>query len=103
MVVVVVVVVVKIVMGSQSQLRSWCRGLHWMEGHLTQLFTAERGWNIRVMREGSRREGRGGREKGKKEGEGRQKRMRCYAGGGREGAGGREGGSGRGLGYYNSK
>ena len=35
-------------MHNQSQLRSWCRGLQWMEGHLAQLFTPERGWLVKA-------------------------------------------------------
>ncbi|EKX51680.1 hypothetical protein GUITHDRAFT_102945 [Guillardia theta CCMP2712] len=40
---------VLLVVCNQSQLRSWCRGLRWMEGHLNELFCAESGWMIQDM------------------------------------------------------
>uniref|UniRef100_A0A7S0EBE1 Methyltransferase domain-containing protein n=1 Tax=Hanusia phi TaxID=3032 RepID=A0A7S0EBE1_9CRYP len=40
---------VLLVVCNQSQLRSWCRGLRWMENHLNQLFCAESGWMIKDM------------------------------------------------------
>lgn len=35
-----------LVVCNQSQLRSWCRGLRWMEGHVSTIFCPETGWNI---------------------------------------------------------
>jgi hypothetical protein len=37
---------VLLVVCNQSQLRSWCRGLRWMEGHVATIFNAESGWSI---------------------------------------------------------
>jgi len=37
---------VLLVVCNQSQLRSWCRGLRWMEGHVSDLFSAQTGWKI---------------------------------------------------------
>jgi SAM-dependent methyltransferase len=35
-----------LVVCNQSQLRSWCRGLRWMEGHVATIFCTETGWSI---------------------------------------------------------
>jgi len=40
---------VLLVVCNQSQLRSWCRGVRWMQEHLKNLFTSERGWRVGSM------------------------------------------------------
>ena len=37
---------VLLVVCNQSQLRSWCRGVRWMEDHMAGLLTADTGWAI---------------------------------------------------------